>query len=84
MSIKVTCTKDGLCLSQTKYIRDLLDKIKLIESKPIKTPIVVSQHLSKAYGEELIDATQFQIIVDTLQYCTLVRLEINLLIKKLC
>lgn len=50
-------TIDGMHLSQTKYIKDLLDKVQLNDSKPTPTPMIASYSLSKTDGISLANAT---------------------------
>ncbi|RVW36119.1 Retrovirus-related Pol polyprotein from transposon RE1 [Vitis vinifera] len=46
LGLEATSTVDGLFLSQLKYSWDIFTRAQLLESKPIHTPMVVSQHLS--------------------------------------
>ncbi|XP_035547330.1 uncharacterized mitochondrial protein AtMg00810-like [Juglans regia] len=43
--ITVVPTTDGLFISQLKYALDILTRAQLLDSKPVHTPMVVSQHL---------------------------------------
>lgn len=56
LGVEVTKTDDGLHLCQAKYIKELLHKVLLKDSKPTLTPIVVGTPLSKVVG--------------TFQYCS--------------
>ena len=46
LGLEATSTVDGLFLSQLKYSWDIFTRAQLLESKPIHTLMVVSQHLS--------------------------------------
>lgn len=56
-------TIDGMHLSQTKYIKDLLDKVQLTKSKRTPSPIITCHTLSKIDGIALLDATQYETIL---------------------
>ncbi|XP_039014676.1 uncharacterized mitochondrial protein AtMg00810-like [Hibiscus syriacus] len=45
-SLEATPTTDGLFLTQLKYARGTLSRAQLLDSKPVHTSMVVSQHLS--------------------------------------
>lgn len=40
----------GFHLRKTKYIKDLLDRVKQIETKPSLTPMIGGQSMSKVDG----------------------------------
>ena len=40
LGIEVDRSKQGIFLSQQKYIIDLLSEVRLVECKPVDTPIV--------------------------------------------
>ena len=40
LGIEATKSKQGIFLSQRKYVLDLLSKVGLLDSKPAETPIV--------------------------------------------
>lgn len=46
--------------------------------------MAIGKILSKGDSGELSHATQYRIIIEALQYCTLIRPEINYSINKLC
>lgn len=85
LGIEVHKLKNGsLLLSQTKYIRDLLAKAKVLEAKAIGTPMVANLKLSK-HGNDLLDDPSFyRSIVGALQYATLTRPEICFSVNKAC
>ena len=57
LGIEVTHTYEGLHLSQTKYIKDLLCKAKMQFSKSSNTPMTSGLRLS-AYGSDSMENTQ--------------------------
>ena len=46
LGLQVQQTKYGICLSQTKYLKQILKKYGMEDSKPICTPMVTSCNLS--------------------------------------
>ena len=46
LGLEATSITDGLFINQLKYARDILTRVKLLDSKPVHTPMVVSQHLT--------------------------------------
>ncbi|XP_068329644.1 uncharacterized mitochondrial protein AtMg00810-like [Pyrus communis] len=46
LGIEVACSRDGIYLSQQKYVLDLLSEIEILACKPIKTSIVQNHHLA--------------------------------------
>ncbi|KAL0367632.1 UNVERIFIED_CONTAM: Retrovirus-related Pol polyprotein from transposon TNT 1-94 [Sesamum radiatum] len=49
--IKISKTSDGLALSQSHYIENILKKFKAYDSPPAKTPVDLNLHLAKNKGE---------------------------------
>ncbi|KAM6554399.1 hypothetical protein CsatB_015161 [Cannabis sativa] len=58
LGIEVKTTPQGLHLSQSKYIRDLLIKSQMEDAKPLPTPMVSSLKLS-AHGHEPFDTPNY-------------------------
>jgi hypothetical protein len=50
LGIQVTCTADGLYLSQEKYATDLLRRARMIDCKPTVTPLSTTKKLSVLVG----------------------------------
>uniref|UniRef100_A0A2N9GCL0 Integrase catalytic domain-containing protein n=1 Tax=Fagus sylvatica TaxID=28930 RepID=A0A2N9GCL0_FAGSY len=75
LGLEATPTTDGLFISQLKYARDILTRAQLLDSKPVHTPMVVSQHLS-ADGPLFSDPTLYRSLVGALQYLTITRPDI--------
>ncbi|XP_068645126.1 uncharacterized mitochondrial protein AtMg00810-like [Aristolochia californica] len=75
LGLEATPTDDGLFLSQLKYARDILTRAHLLDSKPVHTPLVVSQHLSST-GQSFSDHTLYHSLVGSLQYLTITRPDI--------
>jgi histone deacetylase 1/2 len=74
----------ALLLNQAKYVRDLLCKAKMEDSKPINSPMVSSCRLSKFGTDTMSDPTLYRSIVGALQYATLTRPDIAFSVNKVC
>ncbi|RVW33283.1 Retrovirus-related Pol polyprotein from transposon RE1 [Vitis vinifera] len=75
LGLEASPTPDGLFISQLKYARDILTRAQLLDSKPVHTPMVVSQHLTVA-GSPFSNPTLYQSLVGALQYLTITRPDI--------
>lgn len=67
LGIKVSQTSQGgMFLSQTKYIRDLLEKTNMSEAKSLPTPIVSNMKLTKQGLNYLSDPTYYRLVIGAL------------------
>ena len=57
-------------ISQTKYIKDMLKKFKMEDSKPVSTPMVIGCKLIKDDESLEVDHTMFRSMIDSLLYVT--------------
>ncbi|KAH9689176.1 retrovirus-related pol polyprotein from transposon RE1 [Citrus sinensis] len=83
LGIQVTKTATGLHLSQTKYIADLLNKVKMQDCTPCSTPMAANVPLTKTDSDLFANATLYRSTIGALQYATLTRPEIAFLVNKL-
>uniref|UniRef100_A0A2N9J9Y4 Integrase catalytic domain-containing protein n=1 Tax=Fagus sylvatica TaxID=28930 RepID=A0A2N9J9Y4_FAGSY len=84
LGIHVVRNSQGLHLSQSKYIVELLHRAHMIGAKPCSTPTASSSKLSLHDGVSLSEATEYRQIVGALQYCTLTRPDIAFSVNQLC
>ena len=70
-------------LSQQRYILDLLTHTKMVDAKPVTTPMASSTNLSAFDGEPFPDHTLFCSTVGALQYLSLTRPDIAFCVNKL-
>ncbi|RVW65795.1 Retrovirus-related Pol polyprotein from transposon RE1 [Vitis vinifera] len=84
LGIQVRHTTEGLHLSQTKYIKDLLCKAKMQFAKSSSTLMTSGLKLS-AYGSDPIENGQlYKSTVGALQYVTITRPEISYCVNRGC
>nr|KYP67571.1 Retrovirus-related Pol polyprotein from transposon TNT 1-94 [Cajanus cajan] len=85
LGIEVKNQSDGsLILTQSKYIRNLLNRTDMEASKPISSPMVSGCKLSKIRSEKFPDASLYRSVVGALQYATIIRPEISFSVNKVC
>ncbi|XP_071686934.1 uncharacterized mitochondrial protein AtMg00810-like [Rutidosis leptorrhynchoides] len=76
LGLEVTYTSSGLFLSQTKYAHDVLTRAKLLDSKPVATPLATAEVFSSK-GTPFSDHTLYRSLVGALQYLTITRPDIS-------
>jgi hypothetical protein len=77
-------TSNGLHLTQSKYIVDLLHRANMVGAKPYNSPCISGSKLSKFDGDPLPDPSLYRHLVGALQYCTLTRPDIAFSVNQLC
>nr|KYP51541.1 Retrovirus-related Pol polyprotein from transposon TNT 1-94 [Cajanus cajan] len=83
LGIEVKTQSDGsLILTQSKYIRDLLNHTDMEASKPFSSLMVSGCKLSKVGTEDFLDVSLYRSIVGALQYATITRPEISFSVNK--
>jgi histone deacetylase 1/2 len=84
--IEVSKVRDGIVLTQEKYANDVLERVGMIDCKPVSSPLSTTEKLSRFEGDVLgpKDATHYQSIVGALQYLTLTRPNISFAVNKVC
>ena len=82
--IQVSHTNNGLHLSQTKYIRDLLQNTKMVHCKPARTLLPNGLKMRPEDGDPVEDLHGYQSTVGALQYVTITRPELSFNVNKVC
>uniref|UniRef100_A0A2N9GZ53 Reverse transcriptase Ty1/copia-type domain-containing protein n=1 Tax=Fagus sylvatica TaxID=28930 RepID=A0A2N9GZ53_FAGSY len=83
LGVEVIPNSHGAMLSQQRYILDLLTRTKMIDAKPVTTPMASSTSLTAFDGEPFPDHTLFRSTVGALQYLSLTRPDIAFCVNKL-
>ena len=68
LGLQVYQTDKGIFISQTRYIKDMLKKFKMEDSKPVGTPMVIGCKLSKDDESLEVDHTMFRSMIDSVLY----------------
>ncbi|KAM1277315.1 hypothetical protein ACFX13_030432 [Malus domestica] len=84
LGMEVHRSSNGIHLSQSKYISDLLHRTNMVACKPVSTPAVSGKRLSLYDGEPLQDITKFRSVVGALQYLTFTRPDIAFSVNQVC
>ena len=67
LGIKIIKSPDGLILSQSHYLDKILGKYNKDDSGIARTPMDISQHLSKNKGES-VNQVEYARVIDSLMY----------------
>ena len=67
LGIKISRTSNGLILSQSQYVDKILDKFNKDDPAIARTPIDISQHLSKNRGDP-VSQLEYSRIIGSLMY----------------
>jgi hypothetical protein len=70
--------EDGAFISQTKYIREILKKFDMDNTKPIKTPIGTNAHLDLDIDGTSVDQKIYRFMIGSLLYLCASRPDIML------
>ncbi|CAL8999350.1 unnamed protein product, partial [Prunus brigantina] len=84
LGLQISYQSTGLFVSQTKYIKELLDKVDLQDSKPCATPCLPYHRLLKDDGKPYSHPKQYRSIVGALQYLTFTRPDIAFSVNQAC
>ncbi|GJX22333.1 hypothetical protein Tco_0226778 [Tanacetum coccineum] len=68
--------EDGIFFNQSKYIKEMLKKFGLEDSKPMKTPMSSDTKLTKDEEYESVDSTKYRGMIGSLLYLTASRPDI--------
>ena len=76
LGIEVIQYKDGIFICQSKYGKDVLKRFRMLNCKPIVTPIETGTKLSKEDDGSKIDPRMYKRLVGSLMYLTATRHDI--------
>jgi hypothetical protein len=68
LGFQVKQLQEGIFISQTKYIQDILTKFGMKDAKPIKTPMGTNGHLDLNTGGKSLDQKVYQSMIGSLLY----------------
>lgn len=79
-----TLSDSSLLLTQSKYIRDLLQKTNMTQAQVISSPTTSSCKLTTTGSDLFTDPTMYRSVVGALQYLTITRPVISFAVNKVC
>ncbi|KAK2974150.1 hypothetical protein RJ640_021441 [Escallonia rubra] len=77
LGLEVSICKDGIFLSQARYLQGILEKFKMTDCKEASTPMDENLKLKVNKGKELPDAYPYRKLVGSLLYFTISRPDIS-------
>nr|GEW72806.1 copia protein [Tanacetum cinerariifolium] len=76
--LQIKQMEDGIFFNQSKYIKEILKKFGLEESKPMKTPMSFDTKLTKDEEYESVDSAKYRGMIGSLLYLTASRPDVTL------
>ncbi|GJS17954.1 retrovirus-related pol polyprotein from transposon TNT 1-94 [Tanacetum coccineum] len=76
LGLQIKQMEDGIFFNQSKYIKEMLKKFGLEDSKPMKTPMSSDTKLTKDEECESVDSTKYRGMISSLLYLTASRPDI--------
>ncbi|KAI3746135.1 hypothetical protein L6452_08557 [Arctium lappa] len=80
LGLQVKQKKDGIFISQSKYVKDILDKCGLTDSKPASTPMETHKQITVDLEGEDVDVHLYRSMIGSLMYLTASRPDIMFLV----
>lgn len=80
IGLEVSCTSDGLFVGQVKYAHDILERVNLLGSKPLATPLATGETLV-GEGSLFHYPTLYRSLVGALHYLTITRPHLSYVIN---
>ncbi|MDL1135888.1 reverse transcriptase domain-containing protein, partial [Yersinia pestis] len=73
LGLQVQQLKHGIFISQMKYIKEMLKRFNMEDSKPVSTPMTTNTKLSKDDKGSSVDHTTYRSMIGSLLYLTATR-----------
>src|SRR5271156_1975404 len=78
VGLQVYQMKDGIYITQSKYIKEILKKFGMEDSRPVGTPMSTRHKLSKDDDSNEVNHTTYKSMIDKLQHVVHTRPNITL------
>jgi hypothetical protein len=76
LGLQIKQLKNGIFVSQGKYIKDMLKKFGTIDSKAISTPMGTNDNLDSDASGNMVDQKLYRYTIGSLLYVTASRLDV--------
>jgi hypothetical protein len=76
LGLQITQKSEGIFISQEKYLREMLKRFQMEDSKPMSTPMVTGCKLSKNDDSPDVDQSSYRFMIGNLLYITTSRPDI--------
>lgn len=83
LGIQILHTKEGIWISQQKYICDILQEANMLDTKPVDTPLPTGCKITQSDGSALSNSSKYRRLVGRLLYLTMTRPNIMFAIQQL-
>jgi hypothetical protein len=83
LGVEIIPTKSGLFLTQHHYIRDILHRANMADSKPVSTPMATTFCSTSTPDATTCDSSEFRSILGSLHYLSITRPDIAFSVNKL-
>ena len=70
LGLQISQQTEGICITQTKYIKEMLKKFKMEDCKHVSTPMITGCKLSKEDESEQVDQRIYRSMIGSLLYVT--------------
>jgi hypothetical protein len=68
LGLQISQQNEGVFISQTKYIKKMLNNFKMEDYKPVSTPMVINCKLSKDDESKEVDQRLYRSMIDSIFY----------------
>ena len=70
LGLQISQLNDGIFISQSKYIKEMLKKFGMVDCKPLSTPMITGCKLSKDDESKEVDQKMYKSMIGSLLYVT--------------
>lgn len=81
LGIEVVQSKTGNAIFQWKYALNILEGTRMLDGKPIKSPMDPNTKLMPDHGESFLDPRRHRRLVGKLNYLTMTRFHISIVVS---
>ena len=76
LGLQISQLNDGIFISQSKYIKEMLKKFGMEDWKPVSTPMIAGCKLSKDEELKEVDQKLYMSMISIMLYVTVSRLDV--------
>ena len=73
LGLRISHLDNGIFISQSKYIKEMLEKFRMDDCKPVSTPIIIGCKLRKDDESKEVDQKMYRSMIGSLLYVTTLR-----------
>ena len=84
LGLQISQRTEGIFITQTKYIKEMLKKFQMEDCKPVSTPMITDCKLSKDDESKEVDQRLYRSMIGSLLYVTASRPDVMLAVGPSC